>query len=604
MALSDADHLVRTLGVGTVLCVGSADAGLATALRQRGAVVHTAGSVDELIGAAPAAYSYVVVEAIAMIDQGTLAACFYILRRLAPRWVVVRFAEHRALIRSAMVEGQRATWEAAAFDAGFRRAPQAADMHRFTAELADPLVPMLLEFELVPRADLAWPADITRQSGAPADAAMARCALAASLVREGDTVAVQDADGGAGCAIIAARSAAARVIGVIDDSQAGQYADANFGAQYGIDFGTTELAGLDVDSIDLLVAFNAPESEPEQSQFMEQVLRVLRPDGRLLVNATASLDTSDLIAEEYWSLAAEPRSLYKLAPGAPAPAGAKTLLVASVDPLLKYSERRFSNPEAWGREALPQCWVVAIAEHYDNPWLYRAMVRMGDRIRDRDALTDLAGRALGLVAMDSADFGGALTVLGYALLDQPSSEHVDDVLGLVDAYLAQDIDNPHVKRWQISSAFVAGRLAMARGERELARAYLGAVAQADFMAFGPLLATKTIAASFHLGAMALAEGDEAGAHAHFMAGVASCRRALHADDLNAIGDPEAPYSFGFTELGEVADMGAQCAMAAKLLALHARSPGLFWQKVDTRKFGLVSWALALEQEVERLRRQA
>jgi hypothetical protein len=280
------------------------------------------------------------------------------------------------------------------------------------------------------------------------------------------------------------------------------------------------------------------------------------------------------------------------------------ILVGSVDPLAKQSARAFTNPEAWGQAIPAGCAVVDIATHYDNPWLYRTLVRMGDRLRDRDALTDLAARALGQVSMASADFGGALTVLGYALLDQPWSSHVDDVLGLIDAYLGQDIENPHVKRWQISSAYVAGRLAMARGERELARGYLGAVAQADFMAFGPLLATKTIAASFHLGAMALADGQEDAARRHFLDGTDACRRSLHENDLNAIGDAAAPYSFGFTELAEVADMGAQCAMAAKLLPLYARSPGLFWQKVDTRKFGLVSWALALEKEVARLRQAA
>jgi hypothetical protein len=85
--------------------------------------------------------------------------------------------------------------------------------------------------------------------------------------------------------------------------------------------------------------------------------------------------------------------------------------------------------------------------------------------------------------------------------------------------------------------------------------------------------------------------------------VASSRRALHADDLNAIGNPDAPLAFGFTELAEVADMGAQCAGALALLPLYRRSPGQFWQRVDVKRFGVVSWAQAVERENAELRRQ-
>jgi SAM-dependent methyltransferase len=524
-------------------------------------------------------------------------------------------------------------------------------VERYRTECENPQVPMLLEFEAISNqaleaftfdqlmADRDLHMDMSREAGARSDAHMVRYALAASLVREGDTVLDCACGLGYGTAILAAQSAGSRFIGVDIDAPSSAYARANFSQQYGVEYVTasaTDLSFLEDDSVDLIVSFETIEHLPDYAPFLKEARRVLRPDGRIIasvpnlwVDETGEdpnpwhfhwfdypkfRDTMAeyFILEERWDQVAPggfklwdwPRSMNKLALDAPASETEWLILVGSVDPLAKQSARAFTNPEAWGQAIPAGCAVVDIATHYDNPWLYRTLVRMGDRLRDCDALTDLAARALGQVSMASADFGGALTVLGYALLDQPWSSHVDDVLGLIDAYLGQDIENPHVKRWQISSAYVAGRLAMARGERELARGYLGAVAQADFMAFGPLLATKTIAASFHLGAMALADGQEDAARRHFLDGTDACRRSLHENDLNAIGDAAAPYSFGFTELAEVADMGAQCAMAAKLLPLYARSPGLFWQKVDTRKFGLVSWALALEKEVARLRQAA
>ena len=94
----------------------------------------------------------------------------------------------------------------------------------------------------------------------------------------------------------------------------------------------------------------------------------------------------------------------------------------------------------------------------------------------------------------------------------------------------------------------------------------------DFTVFSPLIVTKTIASCFMLGTMRLADGDAAGAAACFAAGVHAGRKALHADDLNAIGNAENPLAFGFKELAEVADMAGQCATALKWLPHFQRSP--------------------------------
>lgn len=602
MAFSDAEHLVRLFGAGSVLCVGGADPLLAQQLRQKGALVDCIASLDDLPGAG-ARYDVLVVEAIVLLEpDATLVGGLQALRALGARWIAIRFIEHRALIRSSLDAGPRRAWDEAALKAGWRRAPQAISIDRYFNDCQDPQVPLLLEYELLPTAGAAHAEDWSRQPGGAADAAMVRYALAATLVRHGDTVLDAQAGAGAGSALLAAQSAAARVIGAVADPA---YAAAQFSAQYDTEYHGPDLAQVEDDSIDLLVAFDLPQS-PEA--FLNQALRVLKPDGRIVVGGAPGCVEQVarlFLLEERWTQSVPPaaRTLLKLAPDAGMGAADCVIAVASVDPLTKQTTRAYVDPEFAQQIAPPGCWVAEFGRHYDNPWLYRTMVHMGDRLRDRGQLADLAARALGQMPMDSADFGAALTVLAYALLDTPDTDNSADALNLIEAYLGQDLDNPHAQRWQMSAAFVGARLALGRRERDLARAWFAAVAAADFMVFSPLLATKSIAAAFQLGAMALAEGRPEDASAHFADGVALCRRAMHADDLNAIGNPDAPYPFGFTELAEVADMGAQCATALKLLPQHAKNPGLFWRQVDTKRFGVVSWALALERDNQALRAQ-
>ena len=47
-------------------------------------------------------------------------------------------------------------------------------------------------------------------------------------------------------------------------------------------------------------------------------------------------------------------------------------------------------------------------------------------------------------------------------------------------------------------------------------------------------------------------------------------------------------------------MGSQCATALAELPLWRRSPGLYMKQIDTRRFGLASWAKDMESENRRL----
>lgn len=641
MGFFDAEQLLRLCGAGTVLHLGAPDSTLAQALGQRGALVELAAPTEL------ARAGTVLAEAQWMLEQGGLERAFARVRHAAERFLVIRVAASHAGWFDPDHGPDRAVWENAAIAAGWRRAPQQVAIDDYRDPASAVRAPRLLAFEKIPDEVLVeWPVeqllrdrnrhmDMSRESGGRADADMVRYALAATLVRPGDAVLDCACGRGYGSAIMAAQSAGSRYIGVDIDPQSVAYASAVF-APYGIDYraaSATDLSCIESDSIDLLVSFDTIGHLQDYEAFLREAKRVLRPDGRIIASVSNSwVDetggdpnpsrfrafdyrtfreamAAHFMVEERWAQTAPggfklrdaPRALDRLPLDAPDLDTEWLILVGSVDPLAKQTGRAYRHPAFDGAASLDACWLTDFAGHFDNPWLYRPMVQLGERVRDRSVLLDLAARVLGASPMASADFGAALTVLAYGLLEQPNQPHVDDALQLIQEYLAVDSANPHVQRWQISSGYVGGRLALVSGSRALARALFEAIAQADFLAFSPLLATKSIAASFQLGVMALAEGDAQRASGHFAHGVAACRTALHADDRNAIGDARSPLAFGFTELAEVADMGAQCATALDLLPLYRRSPGLFWQKVDVKRFGLVSWAQAVEREIEQLR---
>ncbi|HEX9447590.1 MAG TPA: hypothetical protein VF920_06400, partial [Dongiaceae bacterium] len=53
---------------------------------------------------------------------------------------------------------------------------------------------------------------------------------------------------------------------------------------------------------------------------------------------------------------------------------------------------------------------------------------------------------------------------------------------------------------------------------------------------------------------------------------------------------QTPIPFALQEMAEVLDMGGQCAVALTYLPIWSESPGLFWQQIDIKRFGLASWA--------------
>lgn len=470
--------------------------------------------------------------------------------------------------------------------------PRAAGLRRAAAQATrDDSRCLLLE-----RHAMAGAFDPLFDAPALAPRLLAHAAFAATLVRPRDRVLVLADDAGASAALIAATSRCDSVAAHLDPACVAQAA-ANYGPRLEVRCAARSLDDVPPGAVDLLVALDATPPS------VEEMLRVLRPDGRAVVrtggaeawSADALAARSDCLLEE---MLAAPGDAWPHPPGEQDGDDA-FLAVISRHPL-RAPAQRYEHPEfACSRGNAP---LLAFEDAYQAPWLYRPLVQMGERLRSEEALVRLALEVLETSPGNSADTGAALCVLAYQVLQRRRASHVDDILRLVEAYVgAAGHDNPHALRWRVSLSYVAALACLLAERREDAARHFESVLAFDAIAFSPLLCTKQVAAAFWLGVFALNAADVDGARACFLTGTRVASAALAQPIERAVGDPACPAAFGFAELAEVADMGAQCANAVQALHLHARAPGLFWSRVQARRFGLASWLQQLERENAALR---
>lgn len=510
--------------------------------------------------------------------------------------------QHTDLLVLQTAGQDRRTIEQALFEAGWQRHPggmMAAEYPNWTADS----LPGATLWQRAEGKDAQW-----LGKGVEADALIARYATAANHVRPGDRVLVDGVGSTDGASVLRALSRAGSIVRIDEGNGENVHAQLNrIGDQ----------------SIDLVVALE-PAVTGDWLSRLDDYGRLLKFDGRIViawrqgwgeVNRPASWTAfDDAMAERFltekryvhMAVSSDQRGPHALVPIAPEQPAATDwlMLVASVNPLLGAGHgEAFDHPafpKAQG--ALPA--LVDFGAAYDNPWLYRSMIQMGERLGHEVKLARLAECVIEDSREDSADRGAAIAVLGYRVLEMRRSDLAMGVLPLIESYVGVPLvpETPvHVRRWRISLAFLAGRLNELAGAREAAKARYREAAEADWAAFSPLLATKSIAASFYEARLHLADGNSQTALACFRHGADTALKAAQFSHERQMGADGQPLPFYLQELAEVIDMGSQCANALANFPLWQRDPGLFWRQVDIRRFGLASWARDLERENERLR---
>jgi SAM-dependent methyltransferase len=469
--------------------------------------------------------------------------------------------------------------------------------------------------------------DMLRESGGRADAHIARYSLAAQFVRPGDTVLDCASGLGYGTAILAALSSGAAFIGVAPDEASVEYARTNYGRD-GVSFRTGNLKSIRDSSIDVIVSMDTLEHVPDWKAALKEFHRVLKPDGRLVASVPDRWTNAGHFQVFDWSKLENGLNQHffvEMRYAQTAPGGFRLtdasrslrpvqldavidtewlIAVACKSPLEGQGRGDFKHPGFQASFEKSGAAIVDFAHTYDNPYLYRTMVQMGERIRHDLKLATLAHWVIMNARSDSADRGAAICVFGYQVLEKREIKIAAKVLEFITDYIGVTSDerkNPHVLRWRLSLSFLAGRVCELMGDRDHAANWYHAVTDCKWRDFSPLLATKTVAACFFEGRIRLADGSIEQAKSCFAQGLAEALAAVKGDLNDVVGNPEQPIPFGLTELAEVIDMGSQCANAIAHSPLWKRDPGLFWKHVDIKRFGLASWAIELEQENQSLR---
>jgi tetratricopeptide (TPR) repeat protein len=188
------------------------------------------------------------------------------------------------------------------------------------------------------------------------------------------------------------------------------------------------------------------------------------------------------------------------------------------------------------------------------------MVSIPWRLADARLLGDLAHDVRAGYPADSADHAAAVCVLAYRYLADPQADAQAgaELLGQLAAIDRRPPANPHVLRWQISGAYVAGLISQRLGDHESALGWFRRCAACDCREFSPTLGTKTIAAAWQAGRLLAQRGDAAGARRELDRGIEIFFGLFRDGRTALLGNAKRPFDFPYFELTEIAAAVTSC----------------------------------------------
>lgn len=454
-------------------------------------------------------------------------------------------------------------------------------------------------------------ADMLREAGRRADAHVARYMLARQYIRPGDRVLDAACGLGYGSAILTEGTLASSVLGIDIDPATIAYANEHYGGRGSrLTFDVRDVmsaAILAPHSLDAVVSFETLEHIREPEAFLAACKRALAPSGRLICSVPNEwidehgVDPNPHHLQVFNRARLERMSRQHFA--------IEHVFGQTAGGGMKHAEADRRIWTASDTETQAEWWllvgmntettapgpvriglvdgavedgtnVLAFDRDYTNPWLARLLVTIGLRTESDSLLADMAERTLAASDAASPDAGAALCVQAYRHFEN-GAPLPRGLQTQITSYTLATTTVPHARRWQVSLLFVDACSRLQRGDIAGASASLEACASADALGFSPLLATKTVAAAFTRGWIALQTRDIDEARRWWTLGVQQAERALHRPWSDMLLNPESPALFGLREAALVVDLASQCASGLGLSAHALDRPGLvasqlFW----------------------------
>ena len=450
--------------------------------------------------------------------------------------------------------------------------------------------------------------DMSREAGSRSDAHLVRYAWACQFVRRGDRVLDIACGMGYGSYLVRRNTEAGIVLGADNSATSVRYAKASFRTR-GLGFRQLDaenLRALREARFDVVLSFETLEHLREPEAFLQDVWRLLRPSGRVIVSvpndwsdATGrdpnphhfhvyTLETlerqiarnfevecwasecSDRVKADDGSWKTSRRSLdeYRRREDAAGHDAEWWLACAMKSPVgasAPYTESAFTPGEVAASGN-----VLAFPRDYANAWLVRGLVTMGLRAANDDVLEKWSRQALESMRGEPVDKAALICVLLYRALGRLTTQ-LDKGADLIrlqaDASTlavasGRRSRNPTAVRWRVSLAYALAQVKLLRGELPDAAVLLETVARSEVSQYSILLHSKTLGAAFQLAAIRAADEPKAAARAL----LASTRKALREVSLWVAEHISTEHpDFFFREIAEIVDAGLRNFNAAKLL---------------------------------------
>ncbi|OFI34589.1 class I SAM-dependent methyltransferase [Alteromonas lipolytica] len=445
--------------------------------------------------------------------------------------------------------------------------------------------------------------DMLREFSSRSDAHVFRYAFAQQFIRPGDRLLDCACGLGYGSYLMSLNEQVKQVTAVDICAESVSYANQVYGHEK-LGYQTLDIdeyAQTSFAPFDLITSFETIEHVVDYHSFFKLCLKSLKPDGRVIasvpymwVDETGKDPNpyhfhefdwrkfADLFAQygfilegRYhqtapggFKLPQSPRRFEKASLDAPETETEWLVVIATPDlthPLWQTQQQQpYTNPQ-YPQSNLPA--YVDFARGYQNPWLHRQLVQVGQRIEDAGVRQQYVQK---LLNQSNGDTSMLLTLQGYGLANE-MSEWQSWFAASEQALAGQgEVTTPFSLRWFVSLAYLTAVKHLEAGNSDKAIQYFGLVLKSDCNLFCPVLNIKAIEAEYQLAKLALCNDSRQQALDHLQAAKQRIFTSTQVFQHCVENQQDEIAEFLWNEMADLYDAGA--LVNKLMIALRSEKP--------------------------------